>query len=142
MSPLAFLSILSLASTPQLPASASGASTRPLFEPALRVVHEFVGESAGDQFGWIGRNAGDCDGDGVNDVLLSAPTKAIGGPAAGRERIVALFDARFAEPRRMLDKVAGKPVYLILAMTPNRIVRVKPQNLLTGLPLKPVAGAN
>ncbi|NOT28978.1 MAG: hypothetical protein HOP15_00860, partial [Planctomycetes bacterium] len=84
MSPLAFLSILSLASPPQLPASASGASTRPLFEPAVRVLHEFVGESAGDQFGWIGRNAGDCDQDGVYDVLLSAPTKGIGGPAAGR----------------------------------------------------------
>src|SRR5262245_62683622 len=59
-------------------------ASRPLFEPELRVLHEFVGEAAGDQFGWIGRNAGDCDGDGVNDVLLSAPTKALGGPAAGR----------------------------------------------------------
>jgi len=56
----------------------------PLFRPELRVLHEFVGEAAGDQFGWIGRNAGDCDGDGVADVLLSAPTRASGGPAAGR----------------------------------------------------------
>src|SRR5262245_16986515 len=63
---------------------AAPARERPLFERALRVLHEFVGEAAGDQFGWIGRNAGDCDGDGRADVLLSAPTKAIGGPAAGR----------------------------------------------------------
>ncbi len=70
---------------PQQTASASAAEkARPLFEPELRVLHEFVGEAAGDQFGWIGRNAGDCDGDGVNDVLLSAPTKAIGGGGAGR----------------------------------------------------------
>lgn len=57
---------------------------RALFEPELRILHEFVGEAAGDQFGWLGRNVGDCDRDGVNDVGISAPTKAIGGPAAGR----------------------------------------------------------
>ena len=57
---------------------------KPLFQPELRVLHEFVGERAGDQFGWIGRNAGDCDGDGVADVLLSAPTRTEGGAAAGR----------------------------------------------------------
>ena len=57
---------------------------RALFEPELRVLHEFVGEAAGDQFGWLGRNVGDCDRDGVDDVGLSAPTKALSGPAAGR----------------------------------------------------------
>ncbi len=36
----------------------------------------------------------------------------------------------------MLARVAGEPVYLILAMTTNRIVRLKPQNLVTGLPLR------
>lgn len=70
---------------PQQSASARAPEAgRPLFEPELRVLHEFVGEAAGDQFGWIGRNAGDCDGDGANDVLLSAPSKAIGGGGAGR----------------------------------------------------------
>jgi hypothetical protein len=54
--------------------TAEATSARSMFEPELRVIHEFVGENAGDQFGWIGRNAGDCDGDGRNDVLLSAPT--------------------------------------------------------------------
>lgn len=42
------------------------------------------GEAAGDVFGWIGRNAGDCDGDGANDLLISAPYKQIGGANAGR----------------------------------------------------------
>jgi len=65
-----------LALSPQDPAPASAAAARALFEPELRVLHELVGEAAGDQFGWIGRNAGDCDGDGVNDVLLSAPSHA------------------------------------------------------------------
>ena len=30
-------------------------------------------------------------------------------------------------------------VYLILAMTPDKVVRMKPQNLLTGLPVRRVA---
>ena len=34
-------------------------AARALFEPELRILHEFRGEAAGDQFGWIGRNAGD-----------------------------------------------------------------------------------
>src|SRR5262245_8848966 len=76
------LPISSLLFVPQSAVLAS--APRSLFEPELRVLHEFVGEAAGDQFGWIGRNAGDCDGDRVNDVLLSAPTKVIGGPGAGR----------------------------------------------------------
>lgn len=57
-------------------------------------------------------------------------------PDDGRNRIAALFELHFADQRLMLDKVAGKPVSLILATTASRIVRVKPQNILVGLPLK------
>ncbi|HTI37195.1 MAG TPA: FG-GAP-like repeat-containing protein, partial [Vicinamibacterales bacterium] len=42
------------------------------------------GESTNDQFGWIARNIGDVDGDGVPDVVTSAPTSNAGGQAAGR----------------------------------------------------------
>jgi len=38
----------------------------------------------------------------------------------------------------MVDKVRGEPVYLILAMTPDKTIRMKPQNLLTGLPVRRV----
>jgi VCBS repeat protein/FG-GAP repeat protein len=79
-----FLVALALAVSPVFQDAKPAAAPRPLFEPELRVLQEFDGEAPGDQFGWIGRNAGDCDGDGVNDVLLSAPTRANGGPAAGR----------------------------------------------------------
>ena len=34
------------------------------------------------------------------------------------------------------DAASGKPVYLILAMSPDRMLRMKPQNLLTGLPIE------
>lgn len=54
-------------------------------------------------------------------------------------RIVALFRMDIADQGRILPGVAGKPVWLIMAATQNRIVRMKPQNLLTGLPL--VGGA-
>ena len=57
-------------------------------------------------------------------------------PENGRERIVALFTLTFDDPADMLARVAGKPVFLILGMTPNRIIRLKPQNLVTGLPLR------
>jgi hypothetical protein len=36
----------------------------------------------------------------------------------------------------MTDSVRGEPVYLILAMTPERRLRMKPQNLVTGLPIR------
>ena len=59
----------------------------------------------------------------------------------GRNRIVALFKLTFDDPVDMEERVRGAPVYLILGMTTNRVVRVKPQNLLTGLPLAAYAAA-
>lgn len=61
-------------------------------------------------------------------------------PDQGRDRIVALFQLTFANPSEVVERVRGAPVYLILGMTTNRVVRVKPQNLLTGLPLATTAG--
>lgn len=58
-------------------------------------------------------------------------------PDDGLTRIVALFRLDIVDSRAMLERVAGEPVYLIMAMTPERIVRLKPQNLVAGLPLKP-----
>ena len=57
-------------------------------------------------------------------------------PLQGRDRIVALFELTFLDERRMLEKVRGAPVSLILAMSPHRVIRVKPQNILAGLPLQ------
>lgn len=51
-------------------------------------------------------------------------------------RVVGLFRLTFRDPSVMLDKVSGKPVYLILAMTPDKTIRMKPQNLATGLPIR------
>lgn len=50
-------------------------------------------------------------------------------------RILALFRVDFLEPANMRNDLAGQPVFLGLAMTPDNMVRVKPQNLLVNLPL-------
>lgn len=52
------------------------------------------------------------------------------------DRVLALFRLTFADPRRTLDDVRDEPVYLILSMTADQKLRLKPQNLLTGLPVK------
>lgn len=57
-------------------------------------------------------------------------------PEADRARIVALYEMRFGDDARLRPEISGRPVYLILGMTPDRIVRVKPQNLIAGLPLR------
>ncbi len=44
----------------------------PFVEP-VRIIHEWRGESVNDQFGWIARDIGDVNGDGVHDVIAGAP---------------------------------------------------------------------
>ncbi|MET4717868.1 hypothetical protein ABIF63_001974 [Bradyrhizobium japonicum] len=51
-------------------------------------------------------------------------------------RVLALFQLTFADASLAIEEVQGEPVYLILAMTPDQKLRMKPQNLLTGLPIK------
>jgi hypothetical protein len=55
------------------------------------------------------------------------------------ERIVALMRMNIEDTRLVDERVGTKPVYLILAMGPDRVVRVKPQNLIAGLPLAATA---
>jgi hypothetical protein len=54
------------------------------FVEAVTIIHEWDGEAANDQFGWIARNVGDVDGDGVADFVTSAPTSRPKGENAGR----------------------------------------------------------
>jgi hypothetical protein len=51
------------------------------------------------------------------------------------QRLLALFRMTFADPAAMRADIAGRPVYLALAMDEENVVRMKPQNLLTNLPL-------
>ncbi|UCC73797.1 MAG: FG-GAP repeat protein [Gemmatimonadota bacterium] len=47
------------------------------FVEDVTILHEWMGEEEGDEFGWIARKIGDVDGDGVFDFATSAPSHAL-----------------------------------------------------------------
>jgi len=56
--------------------------------------------------------------------------------SAAMANVIGLFALSFRDPSLMLDKVRGETVYLILAMTSDKTIRMKPHNLVTGLPIR------
>jgi Family of unknown function (DUF6352) len=52
-----------------------------------------------------------------------------------RARLIGLYQLTFRSPPNPIGKVRGEPVYLLAAMTVDGILRLKPQNLVTGLPI-------
>jgi hypothetical protein len=74
----------------------------------------------------------DADGTRIGDRLWrSEPLDE-----ATNGQVVGLFRLSFRDHSAVADAVAGEPVYLILAMTPDKTLRMKPQNLVTGLPVR------
>jgi hypothetical protein len=55
---------------------------------------------------------------------------------AAMAQVIGLFQLTFRDPSIVLDRVRGEPVYLILSMTPDKLIRLKPQNLIAGLPIR------
>jgi len=55
---------------------------------------------------------------------------------ATRSRIVGLYGLTFPDAAEVLDEAKNGPIYLLLAMEPDGLLRMKPQNLLTGLPIR------
>jgi hypothetical protein len=55
---------------------------------------------------------------------------------AAQARLVGLFRFSFANASDMDEKLAGAPTYLMMAMTKDRSLRLKPQNLVSGLPIR------
>lgn len=56
-------------------------------------------------------------------------------------RVLGLYRLSFADPAMVLEEVGREPVYLIMAMSAQKLVRLKPQNLLTGLPIRHLEAA-
>ena len=54
---------------------------------------------------------------------------------AANAQVVGLFRLSFRDRDAVAANLAGEPVYLILGMSPEKLLRMKPQNLLTGLPV-------
>jgi hypothetical protein len=52
------------------------------------------------------------------------------------QRVIALFRLTFSDTGEVQPQVGARPVWLILAMTPDRTIRMKPQNLIAGLPFR------
>jgi Family of unknown function (DUF6352) len=74
----------------------------------------------------------DADATRIGDALwkgqeLDEPTRA---------RVVGLYRLEFADPGEVLEKVRGAPVHLITAMSTDKVLRLKPQNLVTGMPVR------
>jgi len=55
---------------------------------------------------------------------------------AQKARVIGLFRVTFRDPDVVTEQLRGEPVYLLLAMTSDRVLRIKPQNLVTGLPIR------
>lgn len=66
----------------------------------------------------------------LNDLYLGHEV-----PPDRQRRLISLFRLRFVDPQQMRADLQGKPVYLGLAMTADGLLKLKPQNLLSNLPL-------
>jgi hypothetical protein len=60
---------------------------------------------------------------------------------AARERVVGLYRLTFPAETPILEQARGAPTYLLTAMSSDQVVWLKPQNLITGLPVICHAGA-
>ncbi|HEV2955717.1 MAG TPA: DUF6352 family protein, partial [Xanthobacteraceae bacterium] len=90
---------------------------------ALDVAIEPLSELREVPFTWyVGLDA---EATRIGDTLWNGGTL----DATTAERVVALY-------RLTVRDCADDPVYLILAMTPERVLRMKPQNILVGLPAR------
>lgn len=96
----------------------------------LDVVIEPLAELQAAPWSWyVGLSA---EATRIGDALWQgeAPDDAI------RQRLIGLYRLTFRDPAEMIEKVRGEPVYLLVAMTPDEKLRLKPQNLVTGLPVR------
>ena len=97
---------------------------------AVEVVVEPLTELREAKFTWyVGL---DTDGSRIGDTLWNGEEL----DDATAARVVGLFRLSFADPDSVVEQLRGDPVYLILAMTGDRLLRLKPQNLVAGLPVR------
>ncbi|MEO3430763.1 DUF6352 family protein [Pelagibius sp. CAU 1746] len=81
--------------------------------------------------GWVWHIGLDAEGTAMLNDLYNGVEVGEGRLA----RLLSLFRMEFDDPSLLLPSVAGRPVYLAMAMTEQNRLRLKPQNLLVNLPL-------
>lgn len=74
----------------------------------------------------------DAEGTGIGNALWRGEPIS----AEAQSQVVAMFRMQIGDRAALDERVAGHPIYILLAMTADKNVRVKPQNLIAGLPLK------
>ena len=73
----------------------------------------------------------DAEATAIGNALWQGKTVA----AADMARVLALFTLTLPAEVPVLPAAKGKPIYLIMAMSSDNLLRLKPQNLVAGLPL-------
>jgi hypothetical protein len=61
---------------------------------------------------------------------------------AARAQLIGLFRLTFRDPADVIEQVRGDAVYLLLATTTDELLRLKPQNLVAGLPIRRMEAVN
>jgi hypothetical protein len=54
---------------------------------------------------------------------------------AARSRVISFYRLSFLDSADAIEGLRGEPVYLVLAMSADGLLRLKPQNLVMGLPI-------
>ncbi len=118
---------------------------QPALDALMRVLEKWVAHFLGvevaivhrreiDDQQWVWHVGLDVTASGIlNDLYNNAPVD--------EERmgcLLCLFELRFKNPADMRANLAGRPVYLAMAMDAQGKLKLKPQNLLLNLPLNRV----
>ena len=115
---------------------------RPALEALTRVMQEWIAHFLGvgvsirvereiDDAHWIWHVGLDVQASGIlNDLYNGQPVDD-----ARLRRLLCLFRLDFDDPADMRAAIAGRPVWLAMAMDAGNRMRLKPQNLLMNLPL-------
>ncbi len=74
----------------------------------------------------------DAEATAIGDALWSGEAL----DAATQARLVGLYRLVLSDADIVLEAARGEPIYLLMAMTPDGLLRAKPQNLVTGLPIR------
>jgi len=59
-----------------------------------------------------------------------------------RTQLIGLFRLTFRDPSYAIERLQGEAVYLLMAITADQLLLLKPQNLIAGLPIRHLGATN